>query len=99
VLFTAGASVPPPFWRRPEGAASGFYRSETQGRAWERLSGGLPGHIHPAPRATAGDPEDPNTFLVGLTDGSVWLSEDSGDSFRPIIEGLPQIGSLRVAHR
>jgi photosystem II stability/assembly factor-like uncharacterized protein len=99
VLFTAGAAVPPPFWRRPEGAASGMYRSENQGRSWQRLTGGLPDHIHPAPRATAGDPEDPNTFLVGLTDGTVWLSEDSGESFRQIVQGLPQIGSLRVAHR
>jgi photosystem II stability/assembly factor-like uncharacterized protein len=99
VLFTAGASVPPPFWRRPEGAASGLYRSESQGKRWERLTGGLPEHIKPAPRATAGDPEDPNAFLVGLTDGTIWESNDGGEAFACVAEGLPQIGSLRVTHR
>lgn len=98
VLFTAGAAVAPPFWRRPEGAAAGFYRSESQGKQWERLSGGLPEQIKPAPRATAGDFADPNAFLVGLTDGAIWESNDGGESFARVAEGLPPIVSLRVAH-
>jgi hypothetical protein len=98
-LFTAAAAVPPPFWRRPEGAAAAFYRSENQGESWERLSGGLPGYFKPAPRAVAGDPEEPESFFVGMTDGAVWLSDDDGDSFRQILGGLPEITSIRVAHR
>ena len=96
VLFTAAAAVPPPAWRRAEGADSGFYRSEDQGVTWQRLTGGLPDHIAGAPRATAGDPEDANAVLVGLTDGSVWMSENGGESFETIIQGLPSIGSLAV---
>ena len=76
-----------------------MFRSENGGRSWEQLTGGLPEHLRPAPRATAGDPEDPNAFLVGLTDGTIWESDDGGDSFRCVAEGLPQISSLRVAHR
>jgi photosystem II stability/assembly factor-like uncharacterized protein len=98
VLFTAAASVPPPFWRRPEGAASAFYRSENQGESWERLSGGLPGHFKAAPRATAGDPEEPNAFFVGMNDGTIWSSADGGESFRQIVGGLPSVSSIRVAH-
>ena len=98
LFFTAAAAVPPPFWRRPEGAASAFYRSETQGESWERLSGGLPDHFKPAPRAVAGDPEEPNSFVVGMTDGTVWMSDDGGDSFRRILGGLPEVMSIRVAH-
>jgi len=99
VLFTAAAAVPPPFWRRPEGAASSFYRSENQGESWEKVSGGLPSHFKAAPRAVAGDPEEANSFFVGMTDGSVWWSKDGGDSFRQILSELPEVTSIRVGQR
>jgi photosystem II stability/assembly factor-like uncharacterized protein len=99
VLFTAAAAGPPPSWREEQGACSVFYRSENQGDSWERLSGGLPSHFKAGPRAVAGDPEEPETFLVGMTDGSVWMSADGGDSFRPILQGLPQLTSIRASHR
>ncbi|MBV8151997.1 MAG: hypothetical protein JOY59_10605, partial [Candidatus Eremiobacteraeota bacterium] len=54
VLFTAAAEVPPPHWRRPEGANSKFFRSDDQGRSWQTLAGGLPAHMTAAPRSTAG---------------------------------------------
>ena len=98
VLFTAAASVPPPLWRRPEGAASAFYRSENQGKSWQRLSGGLPDHFKAAPRAVAGDPEESDVFFVGMNDGSIWSSADGGESFHQILGGLPSISSIRVAH-
>lgn len=98
VLFTAAAAVPPPLWRRPEGACAAFYRSENQGGSWKRLSGGLPSHFKAAPRAVAGDLEEPNRFFIGMTDGTVWSSPDGGDSFRQILGGLPEITSLRATH-
>jgi photosystem II stability/assembly factor-like uncharacterized protein len=97
VLFSAAAAVPPPLWRRPEGAGAAFYRSENQGESWQRLSGGLPDHFKAAPRGTAGDPEEPNAFFVGMTDGTIWLSEDGGESFRQVLGGLPSVSSIRVA--
>jgi photosystem II stability/assembly factor-like uncharacterized protein len=99
VLFTAAAEVPPPGWRRPEGANSRFFRSESQGGSWERLSGGLPPAFKAAPRGTAGDADDPDAFFVGMTDGSVWMSENGGESFRQIITGLPQVSSITVTRR
>ena len=99
LFFTAGAAVPPPFWRRPEGADTAFYRSENRGDSWEQLSGGLPNYFKVAPRAVAGDPEDPNSFLFGMTDGSVWMTEDRGEHFRQIVTGLPQVTSICVAYR
>ena len=98
VLFTAAAAVPPPFWRRPEGADTGFYRSDDRGDSWKRLSGGLPEHFTAAPRAVAGDAEEPNCFLFGMNDGSVWMTEDAGESFKRILSGMPQVMSIRVAH-
>jgi photosystem II stability/assembly factor-like uncharacterized protein len=99
VLFTAAAAVPPPLWRRPEGADGAFYRSEDQGQSWTHLTGGLPAHLYAAPRALAGDPADPDAVFVGMSDGTVWLSEDGGESFRPILDGLPAVRSLCVASR
>jgi photosystem II stability/assembly factor-like uncharacterized protein len=99
VFFTAAAAVPPPFWRRPEGADTAFYRSEDRGASWTRLTGGLPEYFRVAPRVVAGDAEAPNRFLFGMTDGSVWMTDNGGDSFREIINGLPQVLSIRVAYR
>ena len=99
IFFTAAAAVPPPFWRRPEGADTGFYRSDDRGDSWRRLSGGLPEHFTAAPRAVAGDAEDPDRFLFGMNDGSVWMTEDAGESFKRIIAGIPQVMSIRVAYR
>jgi photosystem II stability/assembly factor-like uncharacterized protein len=99
-LFTAAAEVPPPYWtRRPEGANAGFFQSEDQGHSWHRISGGLPAQIKPAPRATAGDPDDADAYFVGMTDGSVWLSEDGGASFRQILSGVPPVQSITVGRR
>ncbi|MDX6276611.1 MAG: hypothetical protein QOJ72_739, partial [Nocardioidaceae bacterium] len=99
LLFTAAAEVPPPSWRRPTGAAAGFFRSENQGKSWQRLRGGLPELLTAAPRGTAGDSEDPNSFFVGMTDGSVWMTENGGETFSQIITGIPAVQSLTVTHR
>lgn len=97
-LFTAGASVPPPHWRRPEGPGAGIYRSDDQAKTWRRLEGGLPDDLGlAAPRATAGDPTDPDGFYVGLTDGRIWETVDGGESFRNVAAGLPPVLAIAVA--
>ncbi len=91
VLFTAAAECDP--WaavQRPEGANGAFYRSDDCGRTWWRLLGGL----RSAPTCVAGDRGNRDSFYVGTTDGSVWLTEDGGESFRIIVEGI----SGRVRH-
>lgn len=103
VVFTAAAAVPPPGWSRPEGARSAIYRSGDQARSWTRLTGGLPEELGAAPRAVAGDPDDPDVVCVGMTDGTVWLTEDGGAAFRvavrmptPRERGPAGVSSLRV---
>jgi photosystem II stability/assembly factor-like uncharacterized protein len=104
VVFTAAAAVPPPGWARPEGARSAIYRSGDQGRSWTRLTGGLPDDLRAAPRAVAGDPADPDVVCVGMSDGTVWLTEDGGGAFRAAVRIPSQAGgrpagvtSIRVA--
>lgn len=99
VLFTAAASTPPPGWRRPEGAESAFYRSDDRGESWQRLNGGLPERLPAAPRAVASDPTDPNAFFIGMTTGSIWMTENGGESFQEILNGLPQVSSITVSHQ
>ena len=98
VVFTAASAVPPPGWRRPEGADAAFYRSDDQRLTWRRLTGGLPAHITAAPRSIAGDPESPDVFIVGMTDGTVWITEDGGESFLRALTRLPPVTAVSVAH-
>jgi len=97
VIFTAAAEVPPPFWRRPEGANAAFFRSDDQGRTWMTLTNGLPSHMKQAPRATTGDPDAPGSFIVGMSDGAVWMTEDGGSRFEEIASGLPPIFGLTLS--
>jgi photosystem II stability/assembly factor-like uncharacterized protein len=91
VLFAGAAEVPPPFWfTRAQGAHAFFYRSDDRGKTWKKLAGkGLPDVMRAAIRSCVIHPSDPSTVFFGMTDGSVWLTEDDGASFRRIIEGLP----------
>jgi photosystem II stability/assembly factor-like uncharacterized protein len=89
VVFAAAAECgPEASAARPEGADGAFYRSDDGGRAWWRLTGGLPEMMRAAPTCAAGDAVDPDSFYVGMTDGSVWLSEDGGESFAIAVEGI-----------
>jgi photosystem II stability/assembly factor-like uncharacterized protein len=96
VVFTAAAAVPPPGWSRPAGAEAAFYRSDDQGLTWSRLLEGVPDHLSAAPRSVVGDPSDPETVYVGMTDGTVWATHD-GNGFEPAIRLSDQsITSLTV---
>jgi photosystem II stability/assembly factor-like uncharacterized protein len=112
VMYTAAAELPPPFWNRPDrpqGANTGFYRSDDRGKSWKRLRDGLPDPLPNGPRSVAGDPEDRNVVFVGMTHGGVWATEDGGGHWQKTIDlagalpaGNPMLAavtSIRVAYR
>ncbi len=99
VLFTAASAGPPLTWRGPQGANAGLFRSEDQGKHWTMLTGGgLPETILPSPRAVTIDARAGGSVLAGMSDGSVWMTRDYGESFKEIVTGLPSIFGLSVIH-
>jgi photosystem II stability/assembly factor-like uncharacterized protein len=82
VLLTVAARRSPPSWRTERGGDTAVYRSEDQGRTWERVTRGLPEYLAAGCWSVAGDPDDPDTALFGLFDGSVWATTDGARSFR-----------------
>jgi photosystem II stability/assembly factor-like uncharacterized protein len=95
VLFTALSTEGPGGWQRGN-IGVGYARSEDEGTTWELLPS-LAEATRAVPRALVADPSAPDTLYAGMTDGSVWMSQDGGDSFRQILSGLPSVHSLCVA--
>lgn len=97
-LFTAGAEGTPGKWRKkPDGANTKFFRSTDQGLTWTSLRNGLPELLTAAPRAAAGCPDQAGTFVVGMTDGAIFMTGDFGESFAQIAGGLPGVYGIAIA--
>jgi photosystem II stability/assembly factor-like uncharacterized protein len=97
VVFGSVAAVGPGRWRRPEGGDTVFCRSDDMGESWVTLTGGLPRPLVPIPRALAVDPTNPSGYVAGLTDGSVWATDDDGGAFGQLLDGLPSVMSMAPA--
>jgi hypothetical protein len=83
----------------PLDGALRVYRSRTGGGEWEPLTRGLPQqncYVNVLRDGLAVDAMDPCGIYVGTTSGQVFGSSDSGDTWAPIVEGLPRILSVEV---
>jgi photosystem II stability/assembly factor-like uncharacterized protein len=98
VLFSAATKGSPRGWKDvPMGADSWVYRSEDQGKSWERLTQGLPDPMTPGVRAICGDRDDPDVVMVGFANGTVWGTFDGGKTFELVVEGLPPVSGLTIS--
>ncbi len=98
LMFTAAAAVQPYRWRRPEGADTGFFRSDDRGRTWKQLMGkGLPELMVAAARGTAGFPDKAGTMLAAMNDGSVWMTDNYGETFSQAVTGLPPVYGIAIS--
>ncbi len=95
-LLSGVTAVGPGRWRRPEGGDSGIARSEDGGRTWQVSTRGLPSPCVGVPRGLGIAPDDTSLCVAGFTDGTVWASRDSGQSFERLLDGLPPVTSLAV---
>ncbi|MFA9446866.1 WD40/YVTN/BNR-like repeat-containing protein [Egicoccus sp. AB-alg6-2] len=83
----------------PIDGALKVYRSRTGGGEWEPLTKGLPQqncYVNVLRDAMAVDHLDDCGVYVGTTSGQLFGSADAGDSWAPIVEGLPRILSVEV---
>ncbi|WP_245918897.1 WD40/YVTN/BNR-like repeat-containing protein [Melittangium boletus] len=97
-LYVYAARTPPPSWFNPEvGADGAFYRSDDQGGSWRRV--GQTPFLQGGSWTACGDASDPETFCVGLTDGSVWLTRDGGEHFERILDGLGLVSVVSIPTR
>jgi photosystem II stability/assembly factor-like uncharacterized protein len=82
----------------PEGKLRVF-RSRTGGNDWEALTKGLPQsdcYVNVLRNAMTVDSLDPCGVYFGTTGGQVYGSNDSGDSWTPIVRDLPSVMSVEV---
>ena len=92
--YAVAAKNLPRHWRTSEGAGMKVFRSDDDGETWNQLAKGWPSYVHAGSHGAACfDPADPDVFAVGMSNGSIWLTED-GNQFREVITGLPPVTSL-----
>ncbi len=75
------------------------YRSRTGGNEWEALTTGLPQehcYVNVLRDAMAVDSLDSCGIYFGTTGGQVYVSADSGDSWKAIVRDLPAVLSVEV---
>lgn len=75
------------------------YRSRTGGEEWEPLTAGLPQehcYVNVLRDAMAVDTLDECGIYFGTSGGQVYVSADSGDTWRAIVRDLPPVLSVEV---
>ncbi|MEO6446051.1 MAG: exo-alpha-sialidase [Gemmatimonadaceae bacterium] len=75
------------------------YRSRSGGTEWEPLTKGLPQrncYVNVLRDAMAVDSLESCGVYFGTTGGQVYMSPDSGDSWKPIVRDLPAVLSVEV---
>ncbi|MBI4202284.1 MAG: exo-alpha-sialidase [Chloroflexi bacterium] len=81
-------------------AQMAIYRTRNQGRAWEKLTRGLPqkdAYLNVLREGMAVDALQPAGLYLGTNTGQLFFSTDEGDSWREAAPLFPPINSVGVA--
>ena len=100
ILYSALANGTPGQWKRqPRGAEAIVIRTHDSGKTWEALDGGLSKTKGIFAEAITLDPSDPSHIYVGLRNGEIYASEDSGESWQNLNVELPNISDIKCVGR
>jgi len=92
VMFVAGGKQNPGLWIAKKNANASVARTRDGGRSWELTSQGLPAGMTASIEAMTLESWGSGCAVyLGTTDGEVFCSEDDGDSWTRIADGLPAI--------
>jgi photosystem II stability/assembly factor-like uncharacterized protein len=92
-LYMAGAGQSPnPSWKERRSANPGILRSRDGGRTWRELGVGLPSLIPGNIEAMCAHQSDHGlSMFAGTSVGDIWGSDDDGESWSLVAEGLPPV--------
>ena len=76
-----------------------LHRTRDGGRTWQENSAGLPDSSWTVALRDAAcvDVADPTGVYLGTRDGTVYASNDEGETFTTVAEHLPDVLSVRAA--
>jgi hypothetical protein len=90
-MFTAGAAASPGGWRQTEGAFARVGRSRDAGRTWEYVMNGIPINRANIEAMTMNAYPGGFALFAGTTDGDVFFSDDEGEHWTTIAQGIPPV--------
>jgi photosystem II stability/assembly factor-like uncharacterized protein len=92
LMFVAGARENPRAWRTTHDADATIARSRDGGKNWDLLEGALPGHLRGNIEAMAMEVSESSfSLFAATTDGEILYSDDEGDKWSRIVNGLPAV--------
>ncbi len=80
------------------GARSAIVRSDDRGATWRRLAGGLPQSNPQMVSGVVVNPADPDNVFVTYTDGTVFTSEDAGETWKLLLEVRDRLYGIVVVN-
>ncbi len=92
LMFVAGAEADPYHWMKTRSANPRIARSRDGGDSWEVLGQGMPERLDANFEALALEAWDGSCVLYAAnTDGEIYSSEDEGENWSKIVEGIPAV--------
>jgi photosystem II stability/assembly factor-like uncharacterized protein len=89
LMFLAGAEADPFHWMETKSANPRIARSRDGGDSWDMLGRGMPEHLDANFEAMTLEAWDGKcTVYAGNTDGDIYASEDEGESWAKVVEGI-----------
>jgi photosystem II stability/assembly factor-like uncharacterized protein len=92
LMFLAGAEADPFHWMQTKSANPRIARSRDGGSTWEVLGRGMPEHLDANFEAMTMEAWDGGcTVYAGNTDGEIYATEDEGETWAKVVEGIPAL--------